>query len=79
MEYRIKEVQKYGKTYYYPQWRGNWFWRRFVWWGGEDNLTAKTVFTTSMDEALQEIEMDKEDRKKKALEVPDKTIYNYIN
>jgi len=32
-----------------------------------------------MDEALQEIELDKEDRKKKAVEVPNKTIYYYIN
>lgn len=79
MQYRIKQMQKNGQQYYFPQWRGRWFWRRFVWWGGEDNCSPKTVFTTSMHEALQEIEMHKEDCKKKALEVPDKTIYHYIN
>ena len=79
MQYRIKEIQKYGQKYYYPQWKKRWFWRRFVWWGGEDGYTPRTVFTTSMDEALQEIETDKEDRKKKALVVPNKTIYHYIN
>ena len=79
MQYRIKEIQKYGQTYYYPQWKKSWFWRRFVWWGGEDGYTPKTVFTTSMDEALQEIEEDKEDRRKKALVVPNKTVYHYIS
>jgi hypothetical protein len=79
MQYRIKEIQKYGQKYYYPQWKKRWLWRRFVWWGGEDGYTPRTVFTTSMDEALQEIETDKEDRRKKALEVPNKTVYHYIN
>lgn len=79
MQYRIKEKVVNGQTFYYPQYKKFLFWRRFVWWGGEDGYTPKTVFTISMDEALQEIEEDKEDRKKKALEVPNKTIYHYIS
>lgn len=78
MEYRIKEIEEYGKTYYYPQWKKRWFWRRFVWWGGEDGTTPHTVFYTSMEAALQEIEIDKENRKQKALEKPKQTIYHYI-
>jgi len=79
MEYRIKEVEEYGKTYYYPQWKKRWFWRRFVWWGGEDGTTPHTVFYTTMEAALQEIEIDKENRKQKALEVPKETKYHYVN
>jgi len=79
MEYRIKEVEKNGESYFYPQYKKFLFWRRFVWWGGEDGLTPKTVWYKYKEEALEAIEADKENRKQKALEVPKKTIYHYID
>lgn len=79
MQYRIKEVVENGKTYYYPQYKKHWFWRRFVWWGGEDGYTPKTVWYKYKEEALEAIEADKEYRKQKALEVPKETKYHYVN
>lgn len=79
MQYRVKEVEEHGRTYYYPQWKKRWFWRRFVWWGGEDGTTPHTVFFKDMAGALREIEEHKEYLKEKALEVPKKTKYHYVN
>lgn len=79
MKYRIKEVEEYGKTYYYPQYKSFLFWRSFVWWGGESGSIPYTIFHTNMKEAILEIEKDKRLRKKKALKVTIKPIYHYIN
>jgi len=78
MEYRIKEEKVNGQLYFYPQWKKRWFWRRFVWWGGEDGTTPHTAFYRDMAGALREIAEDKENRKKKAMETPNKPIYHYI-
>ena len=79
MEYRIKEVEENGKTYFYPQKKKRWFWRRFVWLGGEDGYTPHTVFYTDMAGALREIEDHKEYLKQKAVEVTKKTIYHPVH
>lgn len=79
MKYRIKEVVENGKTYYYPQKKKRWFWRRFVWWGGEDGTTPHTVFYDSMAGALREIEDHKEYLKEKAVEKPAQTIFHYVD
>lgn len=79
MQYRVKEVVENGRSYFYPQYKKRWFWRRFVWWGGEDGFTPKTVWYKYKEEALEAIEADKESRKQKALEVPKKTIYHHID
>lgn len=89
MQYRVKEVEGTGfdpfytkiikKTYYYPQYKKFLFWRRFVWWGGEDGYTPHTVFHTSMEAALQDIEDDKEYRRQKKLEVPKKPVYHPVH
>lgn len=79
MQYRIKETEKNETTYYYPQWKKHWFWHRFVWWGGEDGTFPHTVFCTDISDALLEIERDKEERKEKALKIPKKTVYHYID
>lgn len=78
MEYRIKEVQENGRTYFYPQKKKRWFWRRFVWWGGEDGTTPHTVWYKYKEEALEHIEDYKKYFEQKALEVPKKTIYHSI-
>lgn len=59
MQYRIKEVVENGRSYYYPQYKKRWFWRRFVWWGGEDGTTPNTVFFPTLQGALEEIKADK--------------------
>jgi hypothetical protein len=79
MQYRIKEVIENGKSYFYPQYKKRWFWRRFVWWGGEDGFTPYTVFYGNHNVALEAIEADKEYRKQKGLEVPRKNVYHYIH
>jgi hypothetical protein len=79
MQYRIKQVEKYGRTYFYPQYKKFLFWRRFVWWGGEDGRTPKTVWHKYKEDALEAIEADKEYRKEKVLEVSKKTIYHYVD
>lgn len=79
MEYRIKEVEEHGKKWFYPQWKKRWFWRRFVWWGGEDGYTPHTVFYDSMAGALREIEDHKEYLKQKALEKPKQVIYHPVH
>jgi hypothetical protein len=79
MKYRIKEKIVNGKSFYYPQYKKLLFWRRFVWWGGEDGTFPHTVFYTDKNDALKEIEEDKAYRLEKALEVPNKTIFHYIN
>ncbi len=79
MQYRIKEVEENGKTYFYPQYKKFLFWRRFVWWGGEDGTTPHTVWYKYKEEALEAIEADKEWRKQIALEVPKQTKYHYVN
>ena len=78
MEYRVKEVEEHGYKYYYPQKKKRWFWRRFVWWGGEDGTTPHTVFYQDMAKALQEIEEHKEYLKQKAVKKSKETIYHYI-
>ena len=78
MQYRIKEIKVNGQSYFYPQWKKRWFWRRFIWWGGEDGRSPRTVFYRDMAEALQVIAKDKEYRKNKALETPNKPIFHYI-
>jgi hypothetical protein len=79
MRYRIKQAEKNGRTYYYPQYKKFLFWRRFVWWGGEDGTFPHTLFCTDKDDALKEITDDKLNRLKKSLEVPKKTIYHYVD
>tara|TARA_R110000868_G_scaffold87240_2_gene244132 strand:+ start:819 stop:1058 length:240 start_codon:yes stop_codon:yes gene_type:complete len=79
MQYRIKEVKEPEATYFYPQYKKFLFWRRFVWWGGEDGYTPKTVWYKYKEEALEAIENDKIKRREKALEVPKKTIYHCID
>ena len=79
MQYRIKEVEENGKTYFYPQYKKRWFWRRFVWWGGEDGYTPHTVWYKYKEEALEAIEADKEWRKEKALEKPKQVVYHSVN
>lgn len=80
MQYRIKEENiGNGTKIYYPQYKKFLFWRRFVWWGGEDGTFPHTQFRRSFEEALQLIEEDKEYRKQKALEVPKKTVYHPIH
>lgn len=76
MQYRVKEVVENGKSYFYPQYKKRWFWRRFVWWGGEDGHTAYRVFHTSVDKALMAIE---EDKQKRAIKPePRKIIYHIV-
>jgi hypothetical protein len=79
MQYRIKQVDKNGRTYFYPQYKKFLFWRRFVWWGGEDGTFPHTLFCTNMENALVEIKNDERRRREKSLEVPKKTIYHYID
>jgi len=79
MQYRVKEVVENGRSYFYPQYKKRWFWRRFVWWGGEDGTTPHTVFYTEMSKALWEIEKHKEYLKMKAQAEPDKTVYHPIH
>ena len=79
MQYRIKEVEKYGEKYYYPQYKKFLFWRRFVWWGGEDGTFPHTLFCTNKDDALKEIADDKLHRLKKSLEIPKKNVYHYVD
>lgn len=79
MQYRVKEVVENGKSYFYPQYKKCWFWRRFVWWGGEDGTTPHTVFYSEMSKALWEIEKHKEYLKEKAQAGPDKTVYHYLD
>lgn len=77
MQYRVKEVVENGKSYYYPQYKKRWFWRRFVWWGGEDGYTPYTAFYLNLKDALWEIENDKESRKIQNPE-PRKIIYHTV-
>ena len=79
MEYRIKEVEEHGHKYYYPQKKKRWFWRRFVWWGGEDGTTPHTVFYSNMSSALAHIEDYKKYLKEKAVEVPKKPVYHPVH
>lgn len=79
MKYRVKEVEVNGQKYYYPQYKKGWFWRRFVWLGGEDGYTPHTVFYTDMNKALWKITEDKLRRKQKALTPPKQTKYYYID
>jgi hypothetical protein len=79
MKYRIKEKVVNGQTFYYPQYKKLLFWRRFVWWGGEDGTFPHTVFYSEMSKALWEIEKYKEKLKKQALVGPNKTVYHYID
>ncbi len=79
MQYRIKEKIVNGKSFYYPQYKKFLFWRRFVWWGGEDGTFPHTTFYTDTNDALKSIADDKLNRLKKSLEPSDKTIYHYIN
>jgi hypothetical protein len=88
MQYRIKEIEDTGfdpsytklikKNYYYPQYKKFLFWRRFVWWGGEDGRTPRTAFYTTKEDALEAIEADKEERRQKTLEKPKKPIYHTV-
>jgi hypothetical protein len=79
MQYRIKQVDKNGRTYFYPQYKKFLFWRRFVWWGGEDGTFPHTLFCTDKDDALKEITDDKFNRFKKSLEIPKKNVYHYVD
>lgn len=79
MEYRVKEVVENGKSYFYPQYKKRWFWRRFVWWGGEDGTTPHTAFYSNMSSAIATIEGHKERLKLKALVGPDKTVYHLVD
>lgn len=79
MKYRIKEKVVNGKSFYYPQYKKFLFWRRFVWWGGEDGTFPHTLFCRDKDDALREIEEDKAYHLEKALEIPKKTVYHYIH
>ena len=79
MEYRIKEVEENGKSYFYPQYKKRWFWRRFVWWGGEDGTTPHTVFYGLMSSALDHIEDYKKYLKEKDIDKPKEAIYHYID
>lgn len=79
MQYRIKQVERYGSNYYYPQYKKFLLWRRLVWYGGEDGYTPMTCFYSNKEHALERIEQDKEKRKQKALDKPQETIYHYIN
>lgn len=65
MQYRIKEVIVNGKSFYYPQWKKRWFWRRFVWYGGEDGTSPFTSYYMDKTTALWRIEQDKERRNAK--------------
>ena len=76
MQYRIKEVVENGRSYYYPQYKKRWFWRRLVWWGGEDGHTPHTVFCPTLQGALEEIEADK--LIKRDTPEPRKIIYHEI-
>ena len=79
MKYRIKEKVVNGTSFYYPQYKKFLFWRRFVWWGGEDGTFPHTLFCTSKDAALTEIANDRIRRAKKALEPSDKIIYHPVH
>jgi hypothetical protein len=76
MQYRIKEVVEDGRSRFYPQWKKGWFWRRFVWWSGEDGTIPRTVIYGDIKDALKEIEEDKEWRKIKPQ--PRTTIYHTV-
>lgn len=76
MHYRIKEVVENGKSYFYPQYKKRWFWRRFFWWGGADGYTPKTVWYKYREEALEAIEEHKKNRSFKP--EPRKTIYHTV-
>jgi hypothetical protein len=79
MQYRIKEKVVNGKSFYYPQYKKFLFWRRFVWWGGEDGTFPHTTFYTDKNDALKCIADNKLNCLKKTLEPSDKTLYHYIN
>jgi hypothetical protein len=74
MQYRIKEVAEDGRSRFYPQWKKGWFWRRFVWWGGEDNHIPYTVFYGTQGTALSYIE----DHKNRQKPQPRKIIYHTV-
>lgn len=74
MNYRIKEVVENGQSDFYPQWKKRWFWRRFVWWGGEDGTFPHTVFYGTQGSALSYIE----DHKNRQEPEPRKTIYHNL-
>ncbi len=78
MQYRIKEKVVNGTSFYYPQYKKFLFWRRFVWWGGEDGTFPHTAFYIDKDSALKRIADDKLDCLNKSLEPSDKTVYHYI-
>jgi len=59
MQYRIKEVIENGHSLFYPQYKKRWFWRRFVWFGGEDGFTPYGVAYSNYSSALAHIEGDK--------------------
>jgi hypothetical protein len=79
MQYRIKEKVVNGKSFYYPQYKKFLFWRRFVWWGGEDGTFPHTSSYIDKDSALKRIADDKINRLKESLEPPDKVAYHYID
>lgn len=75
-EYRVKEVREYGRSSFYPQWKKRWFWRRFVWYGGEDGTTPHTVSYGTHSSALAHIEGYKLEREQKP--EPRKIIYHTV-
>ena len=79
MQYRIKEKVVNGKSFYYPQYKKFPFWRRFVWWGGEDGTFPHTLFCTSKDAALTEIANDKIRRVKEQSQPSDRIIYHNVD
>ncbi len=79
MKYRIKEKVVNGTSFYYPQYKKFLFWRRFVWWGGEDGTFPHTSFYLDKNDAIKEIADHKQYRLKNFLEQSDKTVYHYIN
>lgn len=76
MQYRIKQVKRYGFDCYYPQYKKFFFWKRLVWYGGEDGNVPMTCFYRNKEQALERI---KEHQKLKALDKPKKPIYHYID
>jgi len=79
MKYRIKEKVVNGKSFYYPQYKKFLFWRRFVWWGGEDGTFPHTSFYTDKDSALKRIADDKIRRVKEQSQPSDRTIYHPVH
>lgn len=85
MQYRIKEVVENGNSSFYPQWKKRWFWRRFVWYGGEDGTSPFTSYYMDKANAIARIEEDKENRKikedkenRKIKPKPRKIIYHTV-